>query len=132
MKGQGKELLERRRTASLDQPPQSGAFQVLEQHMWVWAVQHRVESAHDHGMRERREHLGLLAQVLERSLVLRLVGPQDLRDADREQQLVPDQVDLVEVAAAEPAKHGAARRDRIALGELPARALLGRHQHLYI
>ena len=32
--------------AALDQPPQRGALQVLDQQMWVWTVEHGVEAPH--------------------------------------------------------------------------------------
>src|SRR3954453_17884302 len=89
-------------------------------------VEHRVEAADDHRVREAPERLGLLAEIAQRDRILHLVGTEHLGDRHGEELVVPDEPDLVAVAAAEVAQHGASRRDRVSLGERPARTVAGR------
>jgi hypothetical protein len=94
---------------------------MLDQEMRMRSVEHRVEAAHYHRVREAFDRLGLFAQLAERALVLRLVRSDDLRHHHREEVLVPDEVDLVAPSAAEPLQHRAPRHDLRARLELPAR-----------
>jgi hypothetical protein len=121
--GEGQELLERQGAASLDQPPQRGALEVLKQEVWVLAIEHGIEGAHDHGVGESLQDGGLRSQLPERVSVVDLVRSQELGHADRMQPLVPDQVDLVQTPAPDRFQHGPARRDLGALAQQPGSPL---------
>ena len=92
---------------------------MLDQQMGVGAVGDRIEAADYHRVRERGEHLGLALQILNRIGVFDQVGANDLRNQDRVAMLVPDQVDLVEVATADRLEHAAPRHDLVSIVELP-------------
>ena len=97
------------RAVAPDQAPQRGPLEVLDQHVGVGPIEHRVEAAHQHRVRERGERLGLELEVAERLLLLGPVRAQDLGDGERVERFVPDEADLVEVAAAERLQHDPAR-----------------------
>ena len=118
------ELLDRQRPAAADERAQRRALEVLDQHVGMRSGKHRVVPADEHGMGERLERLGLLAQRAQLALVLGPVGTEHLRDHEREVVLVPDQEDLVRAAAAEVLEDRAPRGDDVTLGE-PPRRLLG-------
>ena len=65
------------------------------------------------------ECVGLAAQAPKRSLVVDQIGANELGHRDREEALVPDQVNLVAIAAADRLEHGPARGDFVPLRELP-------------
>ena len=73
------------------------------------AVEHGVEAAHEHRVGERGERAGLACQLAQCADVRRVVRPQELGDHDREPVVVPDEVDLVAAAAAEPVQDASAR-----------------------
>ena len=77
------------------------------------------------GCASRASALGLAREVAQRGRVARLVGPQHLGDQHGEPVLVPDEEHLVAAAAAEPAQHGAAGRDLVALARSPRSAARG-------
>ena len=65
------QLHERERRLRLEQPAQRRALEVLDEQVRLRPVEHRVEAAQDHGVRERRERLGLQREVAARVLVRR-------------------------------------------------------------
>jgi hypothetical protein len=105
-----------------DQVAQRRAFEVLDQQMREAAAGHRVEAAHDRGMREPRQRLRLAFQLPQPDGIGCLVGAQDLCDEHGEPMVVPDEEDLVAAPAAEPAEHRAPGRDGVALDEAPGGA----------
>jgi hypothetical protein len=94
---------------------------MLDEQVRMPSLQHRVEPAQDHRMRERPQRLGLVAEIVERLRVGREPGTQHLRDHDREPLVVPDRQHLVPAAAAEGLEHRPSRRDLGALDQPPAR-----------
>jgi hypothetical protein len=70
-------------------------------------------------MGERFERLGLAAQAAHHARVVRQTRPQHLGDHDREQVVVPDQVDLVAMPSAKQLEHRAAGSQLVAFLELP-------------
>jgi hypothetical protein len=128
VQGERQCLLERQGAAALDQPPQRGPLEVLDQQVRALAGQDRVKAANQDRMGEARQHLCLLGELAQGLLVLGLVGTKQLGDRERVKALVPDQVDLVAVAAAKALQRVAVGGDRLALGQLPAR--VGAHRSL--
>ena len=91
----------------------------------------RVEAADQDRMGEAPQGLDLLGELAQRLLVGGLVGAQQLRDRERVEPLVPDQVDLVAVAAADALQRVAVGGDRLALLEVPARVLAHHYLRLW-
>ena len=60
---QREKLLEAERAAPANQPPQRRTLEMLDDEMRHRPVEHRVEAADDHGVRQSVEDLGLLAQL---------------------------------------------------------------------
>jgi hypothetical protein len=93
---------------------------MLDQHVGTRAAEDGVEAADEGGMGERTQRLHLEPEVAQRLLVLRLVGTQDLGDAEGIKVLVPDQADLIAVAAPDRLQHEPPRAQLLALLEVPA------------
>ena len=89
-----------------------GPLQVLDQHVRMRSFEHDPEAPDENRVREPVEHLGLLAEVAQGRLGLRLVGPQELGHHQGVEMRVPDEVDLVAASAAQRAQGGTAGRDR--------------------
>lgn len=126
VEGERKDLLEWKLALTPEQAAQGGAFEVLEQNVRVGTVENGVEPTHEDGVRESLENLGLTPELSERTLVLGLVRPEDLRHGEREQPLVPDEVDLVAGAPAQPLHDRPPLCDRDAGLEFPACVLFPR------
>ena len=69
--------------------------------------------------RERGQRLGLPLKAPPHVLVPNEIRPDELRDHDREQTLVPYQADLVPVAPAYRLEHSAPRGDLVPLRKTP-------------
>ena len=121
VQGQGQKLLHLERTPAPEQSAQGGTLEVLDQNVRIGTAENGVEAPHDDRVGDPAQHLGLLTKLAQRPLVLGLVGTQHLRHPEREQVLVPDQVDLEARATAERFEDEPAIGDRGALVELPAR-----------
>jgi len=100
-------LVRRQRPAAADQAAQRRALEVLDEHVRVAPVERRLKAPQDHGVGERVERVRLAPQAAQGALVLHQVGPHELCHHDREQPLVPYEVDLVAVAASQRLQDGA-------------------------
>ena len=82
-------------------------------------VEDGAEAAHDDGVGERGQQLGLALEVAQRGGIGRAIRAQDLRHEHRQTVLVPDQHRLVAAATADPAQHRASRGKLVAFLQAP-------------
>jgi len=112
-------VLDRKRPILLDEPAKVRTVEMLEQQVGIGAVEDGVESPDKGGMRKTLEQLGLPPELADGRLVLEEVGSKDLRDCERVQPLVPDEIHVIAPAPSERLERGAPRGDLRALLELP-------------
>jgi hypothetical protein len=116
---QREHLLGGQRATAPDQPSKRRAFEVLDQHVRIGALQARGKAAQYDRMSQGLERLGFAAQAAQSPFVSQEIGANQLRDRDREEAFVPDQVDLVAISPSERLEHGPAGGYLVPLGELP-------------
>ena len=80
VRGQRQHLLQRQAPVAADEAPERRALQVLDEQMGMLAVEHGVEAADNHGVRQSIQRLGLLGQLTQRPLVFDVLLPQQLGD----------------------------------------------------
>ena len=120
------QLLERERAVGVQQLGERRPVEMLEHEVGEPALELGAEPAHDDGVRELREQLGLAGEVAQRVRLARLVGAQDLRHEHRQAVLVPHEHGLVAAPAADPAQDGPPGCELVALLEPPGRARTAR------
>ena len=96
---------------------------MLDQHVGVGAFEVRIEAADKRRVSQGPQRVDLASEVVERLLVLGLIGPDHLCDPQRKQRRVPDQADLVAVAAADRLQHDPPGVNLVPLAKIPARVL---------
>lgn len=121
VKRERKHLRKLKRTVTREKALERWTFEVLQQQVRPIAFLDRVEEPHDDRVRETTKGLGLPMEAPQNVGVLDEVGPDELRDGDREQTVIPDEVDLVLLSPTELAQRDPARCDEIALSETPPR-----------
>ena len=87
------------------------------------ALEHGVEHAHDGRVSERPKRCGLAFDPAEHALRAHELGPDDLRDDESVELVVPREVRLVAPPSAEESGRVAAGDDLVALTERPGRVL---------
>jgi hypothetical protein len=105
---------------------------VLEDDVRSRPVEDGAEAANDHGVPEALDKRGLGGEPAEGALVLHEVRADDLGDDERQQMLVPGQVRLVALSAAEELHRqeaGGGGRGRIGPSLRPRKRLVAHSAH---
>ena len=125
LEDEGNELFEGQGASVAHRTRQRRPFQMLEHKVGPIAFQHGGEPANEDRMRESFKKLRLAGKRAQGVVVVHQMRPNELRDDERVEVLIPRQEHLVVPSTADLGQHESTGDDRITLIESPPLARRG-------